>query len=100
MEANRVKQAGVPSPPRAFLHARELLLARRELLTLEQTPNQRSKFPVRQRRKLQRAGVQPLELALGQGVEVEASNARVATRALQPTDTNLAGTGIGDRALS
>jgi hypothetical protein len=45
---------GYPPPASACLQARELLLARRELLALEQPRNQRSKLLVRQRRKLQR----------------------------------------------
>jgi hypothetical protein len=39
----------------------------------EQAPNQRVKFLVRQRCKLQEASVQPLELAFGQGVDVDAA---------------------------
>lgn len=46
-------RAGVP-PRRALVsHARELLLARREVLNLEQARNQRSKFGIRQGRELQ-----------------------------------------------
>ena len=56
-------RAGVPPPASACLQARELLLARRELLTLDQAHNQRSKLLVRQRCKPQQAGVQPLQLA-------------------------------------
>jgi hypothetical protein len=55
---------------------------------------------VSQGRKLQEAGVQPLELAFAHGVEVDASNALLGTRALQPTEEDLGGTGIGDCALS
>ena len=66
----------------------------------EQAPNQRVKFLVRQRCKLQQAGVQPLELAFGQGVKVDATNALLDTRALQPTEENLGSAGIGDSALS
>jgi hypothetical protein len=57
-------RGGVPPPPRACLQARELLLARGELLALEQAPNHRSKLLLRQRCKLHQARVQPLELAL------------------------------------
>jgi hypothetical protein len=44
--------------------------------------------------------VQPLELALGQGVEVDAPNALLGTRALQPTQQNLRSTRIRDGALT
>ena len=93
-------RAGVTHPASACLHARELLLARRELLALEQVPNQRSKFLVRQRRKLQQAGVQPLQLAFRQRVEIDAPNALLDTRTLQPTKENLSGAGIGYCAAS
>ena len=100
--------AALPCPaPReglltAPLIARELLLARGELLHLEQAPNQRLKLLVRQRCKLQQAGVQPLELAFGQGVEVDATNALLGTRAdsLRPTKEDLGATGIRDRGLT
>jgi hypothetical protein len=41
---------------------------------------------------------QTLQLALGQGVEIDIPNARIGTRALQPTKENLGGTGIRDCA--
>lgn len=66
----------------------------------EHVLQQRPKFLVRQGRKLQQAGVQPLELAFGHRVEVHAANALLGTRALQPTKENLGGTGIRDCALS
>jgi hypothetical protein len=44
--------------------------------------------------------VQTLELAFGQGVEVDAPNALLGTRTLQPTQKNLSSTGVGDRALA
>jgi hypothetical protein len=62
----------------------------------EQAPNQHSKFLVRQRCKLQQTGVQPLELAFRHRVEVDAPNALVDTRPLQPTKENLGSTRIRD----
>jgi hypothetical protein len=44
--------------------------------------------------------VQPLQLAFRQGVEVDATNALLGTRALQPTKENLGSTGIGDCRLA
>jgi hypothetical protein len=84
----------------ACLQARELLLARSELVALEQAPNQRSKFLIGQHCKLQQAGVQALELAFGQGVEVDAPNALLETKALQPPQENLGSTWIRDGALA
>jgi len=66
----------------------------------EQAPNQRSKLPVRQRRNPQQAGMQPLQLALRHRVEVDAANALLGTRALQPTKQDLGGTGIGNSPLA
>lgn len=66
----------------------------------QQARNQRSKFHLRQGRKLQEAGVQPLQLAFRHRVEVDPTNAFLGTRALQPTQQDLGGTGIGDCALS
>ena len=70
------------------------------LRVCQQVPNQRSKLLVRQRRKLQQAGVQPLELTFRHRVEVDTTNALLGTRALQPTDQELGSTGIGDCPLS
>lgn len=75
-------RAGVLPPPRASLQARELLLARGELLALEQAPNQRSKLLLRQRCKLHQARVQPLELAFRHRVEIDATNLLVGSRPL------------------
>jgi hypothetical protein len=55
---------------------------------------------VRQGCKLQQAGVQALELAFGYRVEVDATNALVGTKALQPKQQNLGGTRIGDCAFA
>jgi hypothetical protein len=85
---------------RACLQARELLLARRELLTLEQAPNQCSKLLVRQRRKPQQARVQSLQLAFRHRVEVDTTNTLLGTRALQPTQEDLRGTRVCDRLLT
>src|SRR5436189_60938 len=68
------------------------------LRACEQARNHRSKFVGGQGCKLQQAGVQPLELALRHRVEVNATNALVGTRALQPTKENLGSTGIRDLA--
>ena len=68
-------------------------------LVCEQAPHKRSKFLLRQGRKLQKAGVQPLEVALGHRVEVDTTNALLGTRALQPTQQNLRSTRIRDRPL-
>jgi hypothetical protein len=65
----------------------------------EHARQQRSKLLVWQRCELQQAGVQALELALGHRVKVDATNALLRTRALQPTQKNLGGTGIRDCAL-
>ena len=64
------------------------------LRACEQAPNQRSKLLVRQGCKLQETRVQAFELALGQGVEFDAPNPLLRTRALQPTKKNLGSTGI------
>jgi hypothetical protein len=82
------------------VHARELLLARREFLALEQAPNEGVKLLVRQRCKLQQDGVQPLQLAFRHRVEVETTNTLLGTRALQPTEENLSGAGIRNCALT
>ena len=66
----------------------------------EQARNQRSKFHVRQRCKLQKAGVQPLQLALRHRVEADIPNALLDTRALQPTQKNLGSARISDRLLA
>ncbi len=55
---------------------------------------------VRQGCKLQQAGVQPLELAFRQRVEVDATNPLLRAGALQPTKKNLGSTRIRDRALA
>ena len=83
---------------REMRKARNLELS--ALRACEQAPTQRVELLVRQDCKLQQAGVQPLELALRQGVEVYAPNALVGTRALQPTKKNLGSTGLCDRALA
>jgi len=70
------------------------------LRVCQQAPNQRPKLLVRQRCKLQEAGVQPLELALREGVEIDATNAFLGTRPLQPTQKNLGGTRIGNSPLA
>ena len=44
--------------------------------------------------------MQPLELAFRQGLEVDAPNALLDTRALQPTEKNLGSTRIRVRALT
>ena len=71
-----------------LVRARELLLARGELLAPEQAPNQRSKFLLGQRCKLQQAGVPTLELAFRHRVEVDTTNPLLSTRTLQPTKEN------------
>ena len=43
--------------------------------------------------KLQQTGAQPLELAFGHRVEVNATNALLGTRTLQPPEENLCDTG-------
>ena len=70
------------------------------LRACERARNQRSKLLVRQGRKPQQAGVQPLELAFRHRVEVDAPNPLLGTRALQPTEKDLGSTGIGDCALA
>jgi hypothetical protein len=65
----------------------------------EDVLNQRSEFLVRQGCELQQAGVQPLQLALREGVEVDATNPLLGTRPLQPTK-DLGGTRIGDRTFA
>jgi hypothetical protein len=54
---------------------------------------------VRQRCKLQQAGVQPLQIAFRHRVEVDAADALVGKTTLQPTKQDLGSAGIGDRAL-
>jgi hypothetical protein len=44
--------------------------------------------------------VQPLELALGEGIEVYATNAFLDTRPLQPTEQNLGSPRVGDSAFA
>ncbi len=82
------RDAESPSPrlsvPRACEHARQ----------------QSVKVLLRQHCKLQQARVQPLEFALRHGVEIDATNALIDARALQPTEKNLGSTGIRDRALT
>jgi hypothetical protein len=63
-------------------------------------PNQRLNFLVRQGRKPQQAGEQPLELAFGQGVEIDATNRLLGTRALHPTEQDLGGARIGNGAFA
>jgi hypothetical protein len=70
------------------------------LRACELARNQRSKLLVSQSCKLQHAGVQPLQLAFGHRVEVDAPNALLGVWALQPTKKNLRGTRIGDCLLA
>ena len=44
--------------------------------------------------------MQPLELALGHRVEVDATNALLDTRALQPAQEDLSGARVTDRPLT
>jgi hypothetical protein len=83
---------------------RELRKARNVELSVlrvcQQALNQRVKLFVGQGCKLQKPGVQPLQLAFGHRVEVDAPNALLGTRALQATKKNLSGTRIRDRILA
>jgi hypothetical protein len=65
----------------------------------EHARQQSLKELLRQRCKLQQACVPPLQLALRQGVEINAPNTLLGTRSLQPTQQNLGGAGIGNGAL-
>jgi hypothetical protein len=80
-------------PPANRAGVLSVLRARRE------AANQRSKFLLWQGCELKEAGVQALELAFGDRVEVDAANTLLDTRALQPTKKNL-GTRIRDRTLA
>jgi hypothetical protein len=62
--------------------------------------NQRREDWIVHRREPYQTRVQPLKLALGHRVEIDATNALIGTRALQPTEKNLSSTGIGNSALS
>ena len=62
--------------------------------------NQRREDWIVHRREPYQTRVQPLKLALGHRVEIDATNALVDTRALQPTKENLGSTRIGDHALA
>jgi hypothetical protein len=77
-EPDNPHAAGLQAAPgcrtrRGLFFTREsLLLARGELLALEEAPNPRSKLLFRQRCKLQQAGVQALELTFRHRVEIDA----------------------------
>ncbi len=70
------------------------------LVAGEHVLNQRRKDGVVHRCELQQAGVQPLELALGLGVEVDTPDALLGMRALQPTKEDLSGARVCDRLLA
>ena len=55
---------------------------------------------LRQRCKLEQAGVQPLQLAFRHRVEVHTTNPFLDTRTLQPTQKNLGSTRVCDRLLA
>ena len=77
-----------------LVRARELLLARGELLAPEHVLDQRGEDGVVHRGELYQARVQPLKLAFRHRVEVDAPNTLLDTRTLQPTKENLSSTGI------
>ena len=66
----------------------------------EHARQQRMKVLLRQRCKLQKAGVQPLQLTFRHRVEVDTTNTLLGTRTLQPTKEDLRRAGIGDRAFT
>jgi hypothetical protein len=66
----------------------------------EHVRQQSVKVLFRQRCKLQKASVQPLQLAFRHRVEVDTANALLGTRSLQPTKQNLGSTGIRDCAFA
>jgi hypothetical protein len=66
----------------------------------EHARQQNVKVLLRQRCKLQQARVQPLQLAFRHRVEVDATNALLGTRALQPTKQDLSCARVCDRPLA